>query len=867
MFNIFKLLKLYKRRHTIKKSGLFDEIYYLKSYPDVRAADIDPIEHYILFGAKERRNPNIYFQTGFYLDKYPDMVQSGINPLLHYILFGAKEGRWPNPEFDSEYYLLANPDVKKARLNPLLHYILFGQKEGRKTKGDNVERSILIHNEPAKPITLLRLINRANVKKGINYIRMYGLKEFSRKVKEKLLSRESLETDKLEKENCLYLSEVMELLLPEPFVPKISITKPIDILIPIYNGREFLDSLFASIVKNTFVPYRLLIANDKSTDPSISKYLPDFKNSCSNIDITIVENEDNLGFVKTVNKLAKLTKNHFVILNTDTEVPPHWLERLIFSLITKDNVASVTPFTNAGTICSFPEFCIDNSLFEDMDVATLDSYFQYVNFEKNYVEIPTAVGFCMAINKKVYDKIGLFDENFGKGYGEENDWSMRAAKLGYKNIIVPNLFVYHKHGGSFPSEEKKRLMENNAVLLKNKHPDYFFLVEDFIKKDPLKFLRTILKLKILSTIYKPVMILDHALGGGANEYTNSLVADKPLAIIIRYDLKVNKYFIELCGQKIEKSLFRLKDITEINHIIKFFNVEEIIINELVSYPKVLDLLAFLIEIKEKNKDIKYTFMLHDFFCICPMYNLLNYEVKYCNVPVDLNQCAKCLKLNPLIEEQVAFVKNDYPNLTISLWRKQFSNLLDYSSKIICFSQKSKKILQKVYPNLSDGKFEIKHHIVDWVRPVVVNNTSETINIATIGHMTIHKGAHIVSSLATYVDYHNINIKIHIFGDIFEPYESFNYIKTVIKHGRYKKEDLPKLMEENEIDIIFIPSIWPETFSFTTEEAIKMELPLAVFDLGAPAERVKIYDKGIILQKQDPEYIISTLFNYFNKKFG
>jgi GT2 family glycosyltransferase len=864
---MWKLLKhnIYLQRYIIKKSGLFDERYYLKSYPDVRLGDIDPIIHYIKYGAREGRNPNPYFDTTFYLNRYEDVAKSKINPLLHYILYGAKEGRWAGPNFNSGFYLLSNPDVKKAGLNPLLHYIRYGQYEGRKTNLNNEYRLLAVQNEPTKLIRILRLINKTNVKKGIYYIRKYGLKAFLNKIKTKL---NSMNSDlQAYEESYKNIFDVINLLLPEPFIPRIEISEPIDILIPVYNGREFLDSLFGSIIKNTSVPYRLLIANDKSTDPGISKYLADFKNSNPNIDITVIENEDNLGFVKTVNKLAKLTKNHFVILNTDTEVPPHWLERLIFPIISKEDIASVTPFTNSGTICSFPEFLVDNPMFEGMDVATLDSYFQYVDFEKNYVEIPTAVGFCMAINKKVYDKIGLFDEIFGKGYGEENDWSMRAAKAGYKNIIAPNLFVYHKHGGSFKSEEKKKLMDHNFALLRDKHPNYFLLVEDFIRKDPLKHLRSILKIRILSKLYKPIMIFDHSLGGGANEYTNDFVKDKNLVIILRYDFNRTKYIIEFLGKKIEKLSFEIYDIKDIEKIIFYFNIEEIIINELVSYPKILDLLDFLIKLKKNNKNINFTFNVHDYYCICPMYNLLNYEIKYCNIPSNLALCDECILKNKLIETEVPFVKHDYPNLKISLWREKFNELLKHSSKIVCFSNSSKDIIQKTYKNLSVDVFEVKPHIVDWVRPVTIKKTSETINIAILGNLGIHKGAYIVSSLASYIDYHNLNLKIHIFGNVFEPYESFYSNKSVVKHGGYKKNNLPKLMEENEIDIIFIPSIWPETFSYTTEEAIKMDMPVAVFDLGAPAERVKNYSKGIILEKQDPEYIINKFFNFLKHNYN
>ena len=93
MFKIYKLFGLSGKRHIIKKSGLFDEIYYLKSYPDVRLGDIDPIIHYIKYGAREGRNPNPFFDTTFYLNRYEDVAKSKINPLLHYILHGQYEGR------------------------------------------------------------------------------------------------------------------------------------------------------------------------------------------------------------------------------------------------------------------------------------------------------------------------------------------------------------------------------------------------------------------------------------------------------------------------------------------------------------------------------------------------------------------------------------------------------------------------------------------------------------------------------------------------------------------------------------------------------------------------------------------------------
>lgn len=87
------MLKFLLEYFVIKKSGLFNPVYYLLSYPDVREGDIDPLVHFIRYGWREGRNPSEEFNTTQYLEVNPDVRFSRINPLLHYIKFGRNEGR------------------------------------------------------------------------------------------------------------------------------------------------------------------------------------------------------------------------------------------------------------------------------------------------------------------------------------------------------------------------------------------------------------------------------------------------------------------------------------------------------------------------------------------------------------------------------------------------------------------------------------------------------------------------------------------------------------------------------------------------------------------------------------------------------
>lgn len=118
----------------------FDAQYYLRAYPDIAVAGVDPYSHYMSYGRYEGRNPNSFFSTSGYLAAYPDIAAAGVNPLTHYCNNGWVERRDPSLQFDTKLYLDNNLDVKNANMNPLLHYLQNGYAEGRSPQGDGAFR-------------------------------------------------------------------------------------------------------------------------------------------------------------------------------------------------------------------------------------------------------------------------------------------------------------------------------------------------------------------------------------------------------------------------------------------------------------------------------------------------------------------------------------------------------------------------------------------------------------------------------------------------------------------------------------------------------------------------------------------------------
>src|SRR5262249_5084596 len=86
-------LRLLREARLIRKSHLFDASFYLDRNPDVKASGVDPIRHYLQWGAYEGRDPHPDFDTSFYVQNNPDVTTSGINPLVHYLARGMANGR------------------------------------------------------------------------------------------------------------------------------------------------------------------------------------------------------------------------------------------------------------------------------------------------------------------------------------------------------------------------------------------------------------------------------------------------------------------------------------------------------------------------------------------------------------------------------------------------------------------------------------------------------------------------------------------------------------------------------------------------------------------------------------------------------
>ena len=253
------------------------------------------------------------------------------------------------------------------------------------------------------------------------------------------------------------------------------------VIIPIFNGASFLSVLKKSIGSPK---YRIVLVDDCSNDSTTINLINEWSMESN---VTLIRNSQNLGYCESVNRAAREVNGDFILLNSDTEVYGDWAEKLIHRLRKNPMLGAVTPFSNSATIYSFPNPNLRNDLPVSVSVIHLAAN---VNKFTQTPSAPTTHGFCVAIKRKAWVEVGEYDvDKFSIGYGEENDWSMRAMKLGYFVGLAPDVFVSHIHGGSFTPEIKAERMKKAHEQIIKDHPEYSSLVSLHVLNDPWRFLR------------------------------------------------------------------------------------------------------------------------------------------------------------------------------------------------------------------------------------------------------------------------------------------------------------------------------------------------------------------------------------------
>ncbi len=259
--------------------------------------------------------------------------------------------------------------------------------------------------------------------------------------------------------------------------------KDIDIIVPVYKSVQLttrcLNSLAEHLHEIADNDPRLIVINDSPGDSEVGWMLAGFAGRHSYV--TLLENERNLGFVKTVNQgleVACKAGRDVILVNADTETFPDTLKNLVTAAHSDPRIGFVSPRSNNASFCSLPHFhggVLPTQAEAHRRWKTLSRTMPPFHFS------PTAIGFYLYIKHEVIANFGFLDPEFGLGYEEENDLILRANKAGYRAVLANNAFAYHAGSASFSLLDMNLTAHQGANLQKmaQRHREYLPLVHRY----------------------------------------------------------------------------------------------------------------------------------------------------------------------------------------------------------------------------------------------------------------------------------------------------------------------------------------------------------------------------------------------------
>lgn len=603
----------------------------------------------------------------------------------------------------------------------------------------------------------------------------------------------------------------------------------IDVIIPVYKGlaetQACLESVWATPVKAS---YRMVVINDASPDIELTDWL---RSAAKHKPMLFLENERNLGFVQTVNRGMALSPGRdVVLLNSDTEVFGDWLDRLQATAYRSPKTGTVTPFSNNATICSYPRFCEDNAIPAGWNAAGLDALFASLNAGLE-IEIPTAVGFCMYIRRDCLVETGAFDADaFGLGYGEENDFCMRARESGWRHVLAEDVFVWHKGNVSFGDSHSDRKQAAMGTL-KHKHPHYQGLVRRHIMADPARIARVKVDWNRLCQSKKPAVIfIGHNRGGGTDKHMFELVGllrDQINVLLIRPDAGGQIVLQWINPGEALRLWFRIpNDYPELLSLLKRAGVCRIHLHHTIDIPqRILGLMHDL--------NVPWDYTGHDYYSLCPQITLTERDNRYCGERGE-SQCRECLRLSPASSGE-----------NIIEWRQKNRTLVEGAQRVFTPSADTADRYRHYFPeaNILAVRHPEDERLFLPKLPISEIVEGEPLRIAVVGALSPMKGADLLEAVYLKSIEREIPLSFRLFG---YAYRALKTGKGFDITGEYEETELPSMLQQWSPHVVWFPAQLPETYSYTLSTVLAMDLPVAATNLGAIAERLEENEKSWVL---------------------
>jgi GT2 family glycosyltransferase len=613
--------------------------------------------------------------------------------------------------------------------------------------------------------------------------------------------------------------------------PRVIARAPLtDVIIPVYRGRAetlaCIDSVLATIDLDT----RVTAVDDATDDPALAAALDTL---AADGRITLLRNKENQGFVASVNRALALHAAHdAVLLNSDTLVFDGWLARLRTAAYSGSAVGTVTPLSNSGSIASYPRAM--GAEISPEDAVALHALAASTH-PGTRVEIPVGVGSCLYIRRDCLRDVGTLDaEVFGKGYGEEVDFCLRARRRGWSHQLAADVFVYHAGGLSFGGR-RAALLDRSRRLINLRYPGYEGFITSFLAQDPLHPVRRRFDEHRLSAFQgRFVLLVTLAMSGGVERFVaercRDLRAQGLYPLLLRPAAAGDARHCELWTDAIDLPNLRYdipKDLHALSALLGALRIESIELQHFLHLDaRVIDAVRAL--------PIPYDVLVHDYAWICPRVTLIDGSGRYCGEPA-VTVCQACVRRNG---------SNLGEAISVPALRARSDRWLRGARRVVAPSPDTAARLRR---HFNDLNVQVRPHAAPVVPLPLLPRTSQRrgTRVALVGAIGDHKGYKVLLACARDARARRLPLEFVVIGYTRNDAPLIATGKVFIT-GRYSEAEAPHLLQREQPNVVWLPSVWPETWCYTLDYALAAGLPVVAFDLGAIAERLRDRGSGLLM---------------------
>ncbi|MCX5620420.1 glycosyltransferase [Bombella pollinis] len=605
------------------------------------------------------------------------------------------------------------------------------------------------------------------------------------------------------------------------------------VIIPVYRDKAMVQACVESVLATIPPSCRVIIIDDASPEVALRTYLLSLAQEGR---VRIKRHERNQGFVESINTgLALVPEGWDVIwLNSDTLVFGPWVERLR-RWLGQAGVGTVTPLSNAGGLTSYPVPNRDNPAPSVQEAAALDALCQQqAEAMPLHVSLPTANGFCMAVSAACLKAVGrLRGAYFAQGYGEENDFCLRASEAGFTHLVGADVYVLHYGHGSFGAEGSP-LLQRNLTILNRLYPGYDAAIQRWKQVEPLRVFWRQLDWQRMAQhrvrFSSAVVLLQHRGGGGVaravREHAVRLCKAGLLPFIIEPTMEGCRVVSPVEGLVVPNLRFALpEDYPILVAFLQEMGVECVIWHHLLGHEPGMRQL-------HHKLGVPYEVYVHDHIWFCPRIALCNEEGRYCGEP-SLTGCEACLaEGNVPLDEAIslpALIARSTKELNAARRivapsedaAKRLARHVSLTRSIICEALEDDQTIH------ARSALLVKDYFLVRGRPR---------RIVILGGISRWKGYDVILTLGQYIQKHALPLHLILIGGTHDDDALLQAGVSVT--GAYEEADTMALLRDADADIGFIASIAPETWCYALGWLWQAGLAVVGFDIGASAARIK-----------------------------